>query len=75
MIQLCLHHKVTHEETRLCLEHLWLLSGFKEQHEVRQAERETTSENEGNNCFCTKPESHARLYKSIYCQRAGNHNK
>ena len=43
--------------------------GFKEQPEVGKAERETTSENEDNDCFCTKPESHAWLNKSGYCHR------
>ncbi|KAF7658531.1 hypothetical protein LDENG_00011530 [Lucifuga dentata] len=34
MIQLCLRHRVTHEEATFCLEHLRLtVSGFKVQHE------------------------------------------
>lgn len=76
MIQLRLRQGVTHEEpsfcvcSRVCLEHLWLaVSGFKEQREVGKAVRKTTSENEDNNCFCTKPESHAWLNKSSYCPR------
>lgn len=76
MIQPRLHKRVTHEERSfcvcscVCLEHLWLtVSWFKEQREAGKAERETTSENEDNDCFCTKPESHARLNKSSYCHR------
>lgn len=76
MIQLCLRHSVTHDEpsfrvrSRVCLEHLWLtVWGLEEQREVGKAKRKTTSENEDNNCFCAKSESHAQLNKSCHCHR------
>lgn len=48
---------------RVCLEHLWLVFlRLKEQQEVGEAKRETTSGNKDDDCFQTKSESHARLY-------------
>lgn len=80
MIQPCLRHRVTHEELSfcvcccVCLKHLWLtVTGFKELREVGNTERETTSENQDNNCFCTNSESCA--HKEAIVRETPNHNK
>ena len=60
----------------VCLEHLWLaVSGFKEQRGVGKAERETTSENEDNNCFSTKRSHTHGLTKAPIVIEEQNHNK